>query len=333
MRFRFFETSETVLSPRRRAWALLCWSHRCGEAPAAWRIAKAFSTEAPGREFVAAVEGVGLAERVGETLVLTEAGREAARQTLLTGEVPTVVWLDPDEWRQQAWTAMRIHRRFSVGALLASGVVAHEEGIRVYLAQLERDGLVVRKERTDQWVLVRSRGPEAPLPTVPNAGERDAARPWQTRVRLAAARLGAGGAGFTTVRMEQTAGVDNRLVLKLFEYWAQLGLVMKAGWEPLRDSRGMGWWWSLTGPGMLDREPEAGGPAGVRQTVWDRLCDGERLRVADAASVFGSELHAARYLRQLVAGGLATSTRGGLHKAPPSEATPYPKGAGALRRR
>lgn len=271
-----------------------------------------------------------LHEAARPVVVPTQAGEEAYRETLQTGRVPLVVWLDPADVRQAIWTAVRIHVRVAVPAVLASGVESDAETVRAYLDELAELGVLVRRQRREEWILVEDPGPIAPRLDEPATGERSAARAWPSRVRLAASRLGRGGGGFTSADLEAAAGVDGKLCFAQLEHWETLGHVVRVERLPLRDTRGMAWWWSLTSPGSLDDAPEAG-VSGWRQTIWDRLCSGERLSEDDAADVTGSALRARTYLRGLVDAGLARRTRGGLHQAPKSLPTPYPKGSTRLR--
>lgn len=331
---RLFHTETAVLTPRQRVWAGLCFDQRNEHRSVSvdW-FDYEFSYDTDSRVFLAELERLGSVTTSAAGFVsLTTAGQAMCRETLLTGRVPTPVWLDPTDWRHRAWTAIRVHCRFSLGALLASGVDVEEARLGAYLEELAELEHVVRLRQREEWLLVNDPGPVAPRLIPAHPGERTASRPWRSRLRLAAARLGCAGGGFTAVDLEQATGVDGKLAFQMLKHWETLGHVVAIERMPLRGGvPGRAWWWSLAHPRSLDSAPEVGGPAGERQELWDRLSAGERLRESDVAEITGSRLRGPKYVRQLVAAGLVQTTRGGLHKAPKAPASPYPKGASHLR--
>lgn len=112
---------------------------------------------------------------------LTDAGHEAAYATRRGLGVPTAVVAARADWQQAAWTAMRIHTRFTVPTILRHTVATYDQVYR-YCRRLVEAGILRRAGRREEngkagsnvaYVLCRDPGPEPPLRYGPQAKRRN----------------------------------------------------------------------------------------------------------------------------------------------------------------
>ena len=214
------------LTNRARIWGLLCARSRAGRpAPERRLLAR---DESDGRRLLARLRLAGLAEPAGGDAPvwrLTEAGLRAAERTMMAGLTPRCVMDDPSDWYQRAWTAMRIHRRFTSADIAASADAPSDAAVRRYLRRLADGGVLARDARRDAagravYVVVRDAGPEAPH-TRPRVVRRRL--DWRGTVWLAARALGWGGAGFTADEVARASAASAPSVRAL------LGRLVAAG--------------------------------------------------------------------------------------------------------
>ena len=291
---------DAMLIGRARAWGALCMA-AAGGAAARWETMVGRNGDrADVERLVARLEATGLAVADDDGVRLTERGVEAAGRTRREGVVPHVVQDDPADWRQRAWTSMRIRGVFTAADVATACDGPSANAVQRYCRDLARAGYLKERghesrgpvARWKQYVLVRDDGPKAPALSGPErTRETDEGRPWRRRAWSALWRLGAAGEGVGAVAVSAAARVPHHLAAGLLEELHEAGAVV-------REREGLatgGWQWlyalvdgarELSEP-VLVRSDVYDGRATWRHRVWAELVARGALTVADAAAAGG----------------------------------------------
>ena len=310
--YRNLKPYDAMLIGRARAWGVLCMA-AAGEQDASLdRMVGSRGDRGDVERLVTRLETMGYVERSGDAVALTPRGQDATAATRRSGVVPRVVQDDPSDWRQRAWTSVRIRKRFTVadvaGAADAPSVDAVSKYLRdlVELGHLRRDGFESRG-RYGRWAvyrLVDDPGPAAPE-RVPRTQERehDDERPWRRRAWSALWRLCPAGGSATVAELAAAARVPAVSAGKLLAELHGLDALV-------RELDGQAYRYALTprarerAEPALRRSDRPAGRAEWRRRAWRALLDAGRTTARETAEVGPCALNTARqWLAALAADG------------------------------
>ncbi len=207
---------DAMLIGRARAWAALCMA-AAAESAATWdRMAGDREDRTDLERLVSRLVAAGMAERTEAGVRLVGRGLDAAAETRRSGGVPAAVQDDPLDWRQRAWTSMRIRRRFTMADVQAAAGAPSLDVVQKMCRELARAGILRRdgvqqRGRRAAWavyLVMRDVGPHVPAAAARSqTRETDVARPWRRRAWSALWRLASGGVAVRVAELSAGARV------------------------------------------------------------------------------------------------------------------------------
>ncbi|MEM8601838.1 MAG: hypothetical protein AAGF99_18120 [Bacteroidota bacterium] len=255
-----------ILTARAKVWAALCRHRHAETGPtspiAKERLLRYTADVEDGHRLLDRLAGAGLILVTEAKVSLTSRGLRAVETMLQTGQVPAIVMQDPADWRQRAWTAMRIHRSFTARDIATILPEPSYEAVQRYCKELVDAGILrldgtstVGRRRYTRYRLIRNVGPDHPrLNPTARRRETDPDRPWRRRAWSAMLRLGAAGQGFSSLDVSAAAQVSDWQARELLRALLDAGAINRPAKQPL-DGGGWVWLYALAEGGQQAARP------------------------------------------------------------------------------